>query len=238
MLIHFFKGAYIFYPFQTMKNVRCRKLVIDRSKTVKPGTLKDISLFGNFKFPTTGEYASGIVLQSLAGVGKTLSKTKEQLQTLSSRCHPIANNTGATVTDDVWCPSDTPVRGLSRSGSYSVNFIQQSIEPVVPTHLIPIGDENNSTMKPQPGFALKKGGGKRVTFTEEQKSIMIYFYDRQKVSKIRADPKDVILEMKERGIPELKELQIKSWWSTYHRKQKQLAEDLAAQSRELREQQG
>lgn len=48
--------------FQTMKNVRCKKLLIDRSKAPgKVGTLKDISLFGNFKFPSDGPYKGGII---------------------------------------------------------------------------------------------------------------------------------------------------------------------------------
>jgi len=76
--------------FQTMKNVRCRKLLIDRSKAPgKVGTLKDISLFGNFKFPSDGPYKGGIIAQSLAGFGKVLSKTKAQVQTISLRSVPI-----------------------------------------------------------------------------------------------------------------------------------------------------
>lgn len=62
---------------------------------------------------------------------------------------------------------------------------------------------------------------------------MIAFYDRQKSSQIRANPSDVIEAMKAAGVPELKESQIKSWWSTYHRKQKQLAEDMIEEARQL-----
>ena len=41
------------------------------------------------------------------------------------------------------------------------------------------------------------------------------------------------------GVSELKESQIKSWWSSYHRKQKQLAEDMIEEALQLRsEQQG
>ena len=55
-----------------MKNVSCFKLNIDRSKAPKKmGTLKDISLFGNFIFPTDGEYAGGLITQSLAGLGSS-----------------------------------------------------------------------------------------------------------------------------------------------------------------------
>lgn len=220
-----------------MKNVTCKKLLIDRSRAPsKIGTLKDISLFGSFTFPITGPYAAGIVLRSLAGIGRVLNKTAAQLRALSSRtaCTPIARNTGASVSDDCWQPS-VHARQSSRSEPYSVCFLQQATEtnPTVPSHLVPQSDTRHHVMYPAAGFALKKGGAKRVTFTEEQKSIMIYFYDRQKTSQIRADPKEVIAKMKLQGIPELKETQIKSWWGTYHRKQKQLAEDMVSQAQQM-----
>ncbi|KAJ7387584.1 hypothetical protein OS493_000918 [Desmophyllum pertusum] len=68
---------------------------------------------------------------------------------------------------------------------------------------------------------------------------MIAFYDEQKTSQIRdvIDPVDVIEAMRSAGVPELKESQIKSWWSTYHCKQKQLAEDMIEEARQLRSQQ-
>ena len=67
-----------------MKDVRCRKLVIHRSKAPgKVGTFKDISLFGNFKFPTDGPYKCRITVQSTAGYGKMVSKKKVQMQTIS-----------------------------------------------------------------------------------------------------------------------------------------------------------
>ena len=78
-----------------MKNVTCRKLTIDRSKAPeKLGTLKDISLFGSFEFPTAGPYSGGLVGRSLAGIGKELKKTQQQLQTLANRSNPIAGITG------------------------------------------------------------------------------------------------------------------------------------------------
>ena len=68
---------------------------------------------------------------------------------------------------------------------------------------------------------------------------MIAFYDRQKASQIRTNPADVIQAMRAAGVPELKESQRKSWWSSYHHKQKQLAEDMIEEARQLRsEQQG
>lgn len=39
---------------------------------------------------------------------------------------------------------------------------------------------------------------------------MIQFYERQRSSQIRANPADVIKAMKDAGVPELKEAQIKS----------------------------
>ena len=41
----------------------------------------------------------------------------------------------------------------------------------------------------------------------------------------------MIEAMKAAGVPELKESQIKNWWSTYHRKQKQLAEHMIEEAR-------
>lgn len=78
-----------------MKNVTCRKLIIDRRKAPdKLGTLKDISLFGSFEFPTAGPHSGGLVCRSLAGTGKELKKTQQQLQTLANRTNPIAGTTG------------------------------------------------------------------------------------------------------------------------------------------------
>ena len=78
--------------FQNMKNVRCMKLIIDRSKAPgRVGTFKDISLFGNFKFPSDG----GMTAQSLAGVGTFVNKSQAQVQTIPLRSMPIAGASGA-----------------------------------------------------------------------------------------------------------------------------------------------
>lgn len=54
-----------------MKNVRCKKLIIDRLKALaKMGTFKDVLLFGSFKFPSSGPYSGCMIAQSLAGCGK------------------------------------------------------------------------------------------------------------------------------------------------------------------------
>ena len=66
-----------------MKNVTCRKLLIDRSKAPeKLGTLKDISLFGSFEFPTPGPNNRGRIAHSLAGIGKELKKTNSSSKVL------------------------------------------------------------------------------------------------------------------------------------------------------------
>lgn len=61
---------------QTMKNASCKKLIIDRSKAKKVGTLKDTSLYGNLTFPVEGDFTGGIVLRSLARIGQTISKVQ------------------------------------------------------------------------------------------------------------------------------------------------------------------
>ena len=222
-----------------MKNVKCKKLLIDRSKAPgKIGTLKDISLLGSFKFPCNGPNAGGIVARSLAGQGKSLGKTKAQVQTLSMRSVPLAGATGATVTEDMWQPSDQTVNVNTNSHSYSVQFIQLSTATPEELVLVPRNEASvDDGLRPAPGFALKKGDAKKTTFTNEQNKNMIQFYDRQRSSQIRANPADVIKAMKDAGVPELKESQIKSWWSSYHRKQKQLADDMIEEARQLRSQQ-
>ena len=62
---------------------------------------------------------------------------------------------------------------------------------------------------------------------------MILFYNRQASTGIRADPKDVIACMKERGVDVLMEQQIRSWWSTYHQKRKQSLNTLTSEGHTL-----
>lgn len=66
-----------------------------------------------------------------------------------------------------------------------------------------------------------------MTFSQEQKDIMIEFYNRQANYGVRAKPQDVIKEMQERGVDVLKESQIKSWWSSYHQKRKKEMQQMA-----------
>lgn len=213
-----------------MKNVQCRKLNIDRTKAPnKVGTLKDISLFGNFQFPTAGQHSGGLIARSLAGAGKELKKTKAQVQALASRSCPIAGATRATTTAKLYFSSTD--RGNYSGEPYSIRFIQHATEPVVPVNMVPV--EGLITHIAESGYALKAGGAKRVTFTLEQKEVMIEFYNRQASEGIRADPADCILAMRERGLAVLKENQIRSWWSSYHQKRRRESERLAADLRQL-----
>ena len=96
--------------FQNMKNVRCKKLVIDRTKSpVKVGTFKDISMFGNYTFFFDG----GMAAQSMAGIGKSTKKTKVQVQTIAMRSEPIAGASRATTSDDMLRQSDERVDASS-----------------------------------------------------------------------------------------------------------------------------
>ena len=66
-----------------------------------------------------------------------------------------------------------------------------------------------------------------MTSTLAQKEVMIEFYERQATQGIRANPKDAIEVMRQRGIKALKEIQIRSWWSSYHQKMKNAVNNLA-----------
>lgn len=205
--------------FQNMKIVKCKKIVIDRTKSQgKVGTFKDISLFGNYIF----SYDGGMAAQSLAGIRKSTKKSKVQVLTIAMRSEPIPGASGATTSDDMWRQSDERVDGqVEVSDTYSVKFDQLGLETSTTTAIDnPAPTANDirlsNQVRPSAGFAIKKGGAKRVTFTQEQKDIMVSFYERQRSSSIRANPAEVIEAMKAADVPPLKESQIKSWWSTYH----------------------
>ena len=135
----------------------------------------------------------------------------------------------------MWEPTEKPAQeatGTSEDETYTVMFLQ---ETVVEAQLQTKTDRPD---RPAVGFAVKKGGAKRVTVTEQQKDIMIVFYNRQRSSNVRADPQNVISAMEQAGIQPLTKKQITAWWSTYHRKQKQLADDLLQDARQLLQLQG
>ena len=122
------------------------KLLIDRSKAKKVGTLKDISLFGSFIFPTEGQFANGLQMRPLAGIGNSSSKKKEQICQLSGRHIPIAGATGAITSEEqpdaepVQCPTSFPA---SRNEGYSVRFIQHAPEQTVAPSLHPVTETVN-----------------------------------------------------------------------------------------------
>ena len=134
-----------------MKNVRCKKIE----------TVKDISLFGSFKFPCNGPDAGGNVTQSLAGQGKCVSKTKAQVQALSMRTMPLARTTGAIVTEALFQTPDQTVdvnTNSQRSDSSSAQFIQLSSATPEELDLVPGNEASvNDDLRPASRFALEKG---------------------------------------------------------------------------------
>lgn len=201
--------------------------MIDRGKAPKKmGTLKDISLFGSFSFPLEGNYAGGLVARSLAGVGTEVKKTKLQLQSLSGSEILLAGATGASIEQDSTPETRAMTQPRVPPATYSIQFIQHAPEPLITPNKSREENYVHIDKQPPQGFALKKAGGKRVTFTMAQKEVMIEFYDRQATQGIRANPKDVIEVMRQRGIEPLKESQISRWWSSYHQKRKNAINNL------------
>lgn len=156
-----------------MKNVTCRKLVIDRSKAPeKLGTLKDISLFGSFEFPTVGTHSGGLIAWSLAGIGKEMKKTQQQLQSLANRSNPIAGATGAVTSKEIPVSSINSDNENSRQELYSVRIIQHeehgAQRSINSAEMSGVDNFKENLLKP--GFALKAGGAKQtVFFSLEQK---------------------------------------------------------------------
>ena len=179
--------------------------------------------------------AGGIVCRSIVGVGKSLSKTKTQLQSLSGRRSSIiAGATGASIKEDRSPEARSGIQSDSEgAASYGINFIQHSPEPLAPVNKCPVAEYPHLDRQPKAGFAVKKGGGKRVLFTVAQKEVMIEFYERQVTQGIRANPKDALEVMQQRGIEPLKETQIRSWWSTYHQKRKAALNTLTEEANTL-----
>ena len=145
-----------------MENATCKKLLIDRSKATKIGTLKDISLFGSFTFPTEGQFVNGLQMRPLTGTGNVSSKSKEQISQLAGRGIPIAGATGAVTSEEqpaaapIQCP--TPFPG-TRSEGCAVRFIQHAPEHPVVSTLHPIMDDQYLSQRLDSGwtkdFAIK-----------------------------------------------------------------------------------
>lgn len=182
-----------------MKNATCKKLVTDRSKAVKVATLKDISLFGNFTFPNEGEFANGLQLKPLAGIGNSTCKTKAQITQLSGRQISVAGATGALILEVqpaaelLECPTPLPA---SRKEDYAVRFIQHAPEQSVISSLHPSVVDKYLSRRLEKRYALKRGPGKRTVFSKAQKGIMVQFYNRQVVNHITADQEMLLKQLK------------------------------------------
>lgn len=172
---------------------------------------------------------------------KTQSKTREQVEKLSSSPFPIAGRTGAGTEEmdlaAVSSPQESTNQSIqSDSGPYSIKFIQHGEQQSSSVQRSLVTPSSAAlSLQPETGFALKQTSGKRVLFSLEQKQIMIAFYDRQAEAGIRAEPRDVIAEMQRRGLAPLTESQIKSWWSTYHQKKKRQMQNLVEEAQQLRQ---
>ena len=176
----------------------CRKLTIDRSKTPeKLGTLKDISFYGSFQFQPCGGHT-----------------------------RPVAGSTGETTNEDIPL-SSCSTANRNDCPNYSVNFIQHANSAQQPaTHCFKPVTPQIQRLIPC-GYALKTGGAKHTVFAQQQKEIMIEYYNRQAKYGIRADTGKCAATMRERGLEALKDSQIKSWWSFYHQKCKREMERMA-----------
>lgn len=144
-------------------------------------------MYGSYSFPTSGTHEGGLIARSLAGAGKKMEKTKVQLQKLSGREVAIAGESGASVSEEFPLSAST---GNNESNcpshlSYTVNFIQHPPEGSSVVSMKPLNPNMKAKLS-QRGYAIKKGGGPRVTFSQPQKDIMIEFYNRQANYGVRA----------------------------------------------------
>ena len=164
---------------------------------------------------------------------KGAQETKQQLQALSGRRIPLAGATGASIQQEPTPQARTESLPTGPIASYSVQFVQHAPEPVITPNKVRTEHYPHCDRQPSQGFALKKGTGKRVTFTAAQKEVMIEFYERQATQGIRANPKDAIEVMRQRGLDPLKETQIRGWWSAYHQKRKNAVNNFAEEVNSL-----
>ena len=119
-------------------------------------------------------------MRSLAGIGTTIRKTRTQIMQLSGRQVPIAGATGATTSDDQRAPEPIlcPTPFSPNKESYAVRFIQHSPEQPSASSLTPLDVDHDLPQRPDKGNALKHSPGKRTTFSQAQKDIMIECYNR------------------------------------------------------------
>ena len=132
----------------------------------------------------------------------------------------MAGSTGSSISSQLPVPQtrEEGLQSLSTQDVYSVRFINHAPEPLQSPSFFQ-GGRIATNLQPSNGYAIKKSSGKS-NFLLGSKEI-ISFYNRQALSGVRADPKDIIACMRLQGAEVLKETQIRSWWSTYHQKRKE-----------------
>ena len=142
-----------------------------------------------FNFPRSG----GLVARSLAGLGKEMRKSKQQLQVLANQTSPIAGATGAEIS-----VSTNNMVQVQNQEIYNVKFVQHASDHQQPStdFVTPVNAGIKQSL-PKSGFALKTGGAKQT---------MIEFYNRQANHGIRAEcmTTERTTAMRERGLEVLK----------------------------------
>lgn len=81
-----------------------------------------------------------------------------------------------------------------------MRFIQHAPEQTVAPSLDLVTDDQYLLLRLETVYALKHGPGKGTVFSQAQKEIMIEFYNRRAVNRIRAEPQDVMKAMADAGL--------------------------------------
>ena len=81
-----------------------------------------------------------------------------------------------------------------------MHFIQHAPEQTVAPSLDLVTDDQYLMLRLETVYVLKHGPGKRRVFSQGQKEIMIEFYNRRAVNRIRAEPQDVMKAMADAGL--------------------------------------
>ena len=147
----------------------------------------------------------------------------------------VTGSTGATTNEDIPL-SSCSTANCNEGPNYIVNFIQLATSAQQPaTHCFKPVTPQIQQFIPKCGYALKIGGAKRTVFTQQQKEIMIQYYNRQANYDIQADTTECAATMRKRGLEPLKDSQIKSWRNSYHQKSEREMERMAQHLHTARE---
>ena len=147
----------------------------------------------------------------------------------------VTGSTGATTNEDIPLSSYSTAN-CNEGPNYIVNFIQLATSAQQPaTHCFKPVTPQIQQFIPKCGYALKIGGAERTVFTQQQKEIMIQYYNRQANYDIQADTTECAATMRKRGLEPLKDSQIKSWWNSYHQKSEREMERMAQHLHTARE---